>query len=73
MTEEPLRAKGDLAFPFTKAGNEPKSCKASGRNCYLAPFLCRRPRPGAAVSRAHGLVSPGKKGSDAATLTTRNL
>ncbi len=76
MTED-VRATGDLALSFTKAGNEPRSCKVSGRNCYLASFQGDRgqvPRSAApAVSRAHGLVPPGQKGSDAATLTTRNL
>jgi hypothetical protein len=73
MTEEPLRGTGDLALSFTKAGNKPKSCKASERNPYLAFSFCRGPRPGTAVSRAHGLAPPGEKGSDVATLTTRNL
>lgn len=73
MTGEPSRATGDLALSFTKAGNESKICKASGRNSYLAFFSCRGPRRGAAVSRTHGLVPPGEKGSDVAILTTRNL
>jgi hypothetical protein len=72
MTGELLRATGDLALSFTKAGNESKICKALERKSCLAFFLYGGPRPGVAVSRADDLVPPGEKGSDAATLTTRD-
>ena len=73
MTGEPSRATGDLAPSFSKAGNGSKIRNVSERNFHLAFFSCRGTRPGAAVSRTHGLVPPGEKGSDVATLTTRNL
>lgn len=73
MTGEPLRATGDLAPSFSKAGNGSKIRKVSERNFHFAFFLCRGPRPGDAVSRTHGLVPPGEKASDAPTFTTRDL
>lgn len=60
--KESFKATGEHALSFTKAGNEPQSCKAAARNFYFASYPDKELRPCAAVSRARGLVSRRKEG-----------